>query len=109
MPTKSQLHLIRYSSARPEKFQQAHSPVASIQRIDDLQQMPAAQFSGIITRLIKKMGYAQVAPMKSKLGRGRSDHGGFDLIAHLPNDLTNTSLIAQAKQYEMPVSRAFCR
>ena len=107
MPTNSQLHLIRFSSSRPEKSLQINPSAEFAKSLRDLQQMPTAQFSATIIRLIKKMGYAQVSPMKSKLGRGRSDHGGFDLIAHLPNDLTNSSLIAQAKQYEIPVSRAF--
>lgn len=77
------------------------------EQLAGLQEMPASQFTALIMQLIKAMGYPNVSRVKPTLGRGRSSYGGFDLIAHLPTDLTRTMLIAQVKQYRRPVRRSF--
>jgi hypothetical protein len=61
------------------------------------------EFARCIARLLERMGYRDVRLMGTT--QGRNAHGGLDLSATLPNDLTQALVAAQVKQYRGPVPR----
>jgi len=82
-----------------------HDPSATRQARDRMIALPFSEFAGGVARLLERMGYRDVRLMG--IAQGRNEHGGLDLRATLPNDLTQTLVVAQVKQYRGPVPRKF--
>ena len=69
--------------------------------------LPFADLTRAVARLLEKIGYRDVRLMGTPYGKGRNVHGGLDIRALLPSDLTQAAAIAQVKQYREPVPRSF--
>lgn len=88
-----------------------HAPRHSTSVTDqkNLLNLPFSVFACSVARLLVHLGYEDVSikrPLHQR-GKGRNSSGGFDIEAYLTNGLSRSCVIAQVKQYDRPVPRAF--
>ena len=83
--------------------------IADAAEIARLLALPFPAFAQAVAGLLKSLGYTDVQTMKAMhgKGKGRNQHGGYDLRMYLPTRLTRGLVIAQVKQYREAVPRSF--
>ncbi|MDQ3812895.1 MAG: restriction endonuclease, partial [Armatimonadota bacterium] len=78
-----------------------------------LLRLDSARFERLIAHLLARLGYVEVKVLRAEMpgGRrshkGRTRHGGMDLMAYSQTDLSRALAVVQVKQYRRPVARQF--
>lgn len=74
---------------------------------DEVMRLSFPAFSHLMQQLLLQCGYSAVRRLRRNHPRGRTPHGGVDLMAYTATDVAATLTIVQVKQYWRPVSRRF--
>ena len=82
-----------------------------------VRQLPVSAYEHLVAELLQAVGYEQVRVLREpklrdperprRSHKGRTTHGGVDLIAQGRSGLMTDAVLVQVKQYERPVSRRF--
>ena len=85
----------------------AAAPITTEQVRQTLLALPFPDYAACVAVLMARMGYQEVRPLGPLHEKGRNSYGAHDIRATYVQGLTKSSVIAQVKQYAMPVPRSF--
>ncbi|MDF2441464.1 MAG: inner rane protein [Abditibacteriota bacterium] len=80
--------------------------------LQNLLQLRVSDYESLVARLLQAIGYEQVRVLRGsrpirRSHKGRTQHGGVDIMAWSRAGVANDRVLVQVKQYERLVSRRF--